>query len=65
MTAPAPPVPRGVRIGRVAGVPVLVSPSWLLFAAVTVAAAALAIGASVSPARRALNVPPVVALAVE
>ena len=36
MTAPAPPVPKGVRVGRVAGVPVLVSPSWLLFAAVVV-----------------------------
>ena len=35
--APAPPTPRGVRLGRVAGVPVLVSPSWLLFAAVVVA----------------------------
>ena len=37
MTAPAPPAPAGVRIARVAGVPVLVSPSWLLFAAVVVA----------------------------
>ncbi len=36
MTAPAPPVPKGVRVGRVAGVPVVVSPSWLLFAAVVV-----------------------------
>ena len=31
MTAPAPPVPRGVRIGRVAGVPVLVVVSLLAF----------------------------------
>ena len=36
MTAPAPAPPRGVQVGRVAGVPVLVSPSWLLFAAVVV-----------------------------
>lgn len=35
MTTPAPPAGpalRGVRVGRVLGVPVLVSPSWLLFA---------------------------------
>ena len=41
MTAPsptehAPPALKGVRLGRVAGVPVLVSPSWLVFAAVVV-----------------------------
>ena len=34
MATPAPesPAPSGIRIGRVLGVPVLVSPSWLLFA---------------------------------
>ena len=41
MTAPSPteqasPALKGVRLGRVVGVPVLVSPSWLVFAAVVV-----------------------------
>ena len=38
MTTPAPTAARtgGVRVGRVLGVPVLVSPSWLLFAAFVV-----------------------------
>ena len=41
MTAPSPtehasPALKGVRLGRVAGVPVLVSPSWLVFVAVVV-----------------------------
>ena len=36
MTTPAPPPLRGVSLGRVRGVPVLVSPSWLLFAAFVV-----------------------------
>jgi len=36
VSAATPPPPRGVRVGRVAGVPVLVSPSWLLFAGVVV-----------------------------
>ena len=35
-TAPPPPALRGLRVGRVLGVPVLVSPSWLLFAAFVV-----------------------------
>jgi Zn-dependent protease len=35
-TEHAPPALKGVRLGRVAGVPVLVSPSWLVFAAVVV-----------------------------
>jgi putative ABC transport system permease protein len=45
----------------------LLAPSipWVLFGAVAIAAAGLAIGASVTPARRALRVPPVVALAVD
>ncbi len=38
MTTPAPATgPSGFRVGRVLGVPVLVSPSWLLFAAFVVA----------------------------
>jgi Zn-dependent protease len=36
VTTPAPPALRGVPVGRVRGVPVLVSPSWLLFAAFVV-----------------------------
>jgi Zn-dependent protease len=38
VTAPSPPVQRGVQVGRVAGVPVLVSPSWVLFAGFVVIA---------------------------
>ncbi len=54
-------------LGSAQGTPALVAPGipWALFGGLLIAAALLTIVASIAPARRAMRVSPVVALAVE
>jgi Zn-dependent protease len=49
--SPAPALPAGVRLGRVLGVPVLVSPTWLLFGAFVLVSYGPALAERVGPVR--------------